>query len=206
LQTTTGTDVSLDAFPFFSAQSLWIGNVPALAVRVSYVGESGWEIYAPTESGLNLWDALWEAGQPHGLIAAGGGAFESLRLEKGYLLWGADIHTEYDPYEAGLGFAVKPKKGDFIGKETLLQRRANATRQLCYLSLDDPSVVLMGKEPILAGDTVLGYATSAGYGHSIGKTVAYAYLPLDYATAGTAVEVEYFGRRYSATVSPKALL
>ncbi|MGJ3253989.1 MAG: GcvT family protein [Elainellaceae cyanobacterium] len=206
LQSVTSTDVSMERFPFFSAQQIYIGTTPALAVRVSYVGESGWEIYAPTESGLNLWDTLWEAGHPLGLIAAGGGAFESLRLEKGYLLWGADIHTEYDPYEAGLGFAVKPSKGDFIGREALLQRKENATRKLCYLALDDPNVVVMGKEPLLAGDTVAGYATSAGYGHSIGRTVVYAYLPLEYAQAGTRVDVEYFGDRHAATVAPKALL
>ena len=164
------------------------------------VGESGWEIYVPTESGLKLWDLLWQAGQPYNIIAAGVGAFESLRLEKGYLAWGTDIHTEYDPYEAGLGFAVKPNKGEFIGRDALLQRKKYPSRKLCYLTLDDPSVVIMGKEPILAGEKVLGYATSAGYGYSLGQCVAYAYLPLGYSIPGTKVEVEYFGDRYLATV------
>jgi glycine cleavage system aminomethyltransferase T len=117
---------------FSPTSDLTIGNIPVLAVRVSYVGEEGWEIYAPTESGLKLWDTLWAAGQPHGMIAAGLGAFETLRLEKGFLLWGTDIHTEYDPYEAGLGFAVKPNKGDFIGRDALLQRKEYASRQLCF--------------------------------------------------------------------------
>ena len=97
-------------------------------MRISYVGELGWEIYAPTEHGARLWDALWEAGAPLGVIAAGGGAFDSLRLEKGYRLWGNDIHTEYDPYEAGLGFAVKLRKGDFIGRDALIAKRARGGR------------------------------------------------------------------------------
>ena len=92
-----------------------MGFIPVLAVRVSYAGELGWEIYAPTEYGQALWDTLWEAGQPHGVIAAGGAAFESLRLEKGYRLWGADIHTDYNPYEAGLGFAVRLQEGRLPG-------------------------------------------------------------------------------------------
>src|SRR5262249_39097038 len=83
---------------------------------ISYVGELGWEIYAPTEYGLRLWDTLWEAGEPQGVAPLGGGAFDSLRLEKGYRLWGADIHSEFNPYEAGLGFAVRLNKGDFIGR------------------------------------------------------------------------------------------
>ena len=94
------------AFPFFTARHITVGYVPALALRVSYVGELGWELYAPVEYGLALWDTLWGAGEDLGLIAAGGGAFDSLRLEKGYRLWGQDIHTEHTPYEAGLDSAV----------------------------------------------------------------------------------------------------
>ncbi|MEM6426687.1 MAG: glycine cleavage T C-terminal barrel domain-containing protein, partial [Cyanobacteria bacterium P01_D01_bin.128] len=123
------------------------------------------------------------------------------RLEKGFLLWGSDIHTEYDPYEAGLGFAVKPNQGDFIGKEALLRRQEYASRKLCFLTLDDPTAVVMGKEPVLAQDgKVLGYATSAGYGYSLGRCVVYAYLPLGYTTSGTQVSVEYFGQSLAATV------
>ena len=111
-------DVSNEGFPYLTAKPIRIAEVPALALRISYVGELGWEIYAPAEQGLRLWDVLWEAGQPLGVIAAGGGAFDSLRLEKGYRLWGNDIHTEYNPYEAGIGFAVRMNrmgKGDFLG-------------------------------------------------------------------------------------------
>lgn len=203
LQSLTQTDVSKAAFKFFTSQPLTLGNLPVTASRVSYVGEEGWELYAPTESGLRLWDQLWDAGQAHGIIAAGLGAFDTLRLEKGFLLWGSDIHTEYDPYEAGLGFAVKPDKGTFIGKDALLQRQTYASRQLCQLTLDDPTAVVMGKEPVIADGKVLGYVTSAGYGYSVGRCVMYAYLPLAYATPGTPVTVEYFGASLAATVVEK---
>ena len=104
----------------------------------------------PAEQGLRLWDTLWEAGQPLGIIAAGGGAFDSLRLEKGYRLWGNDIHTEYNPYESGLGFAVKMRKGDFVGRDELGKLLARGlTRKLCCMTLDDPNSVVAGKEPIL---------------------------------------------------------
>ena len=98
-------------------RELHVGPVPVRALRISYVGELGWEIYAPPEFGLALWDALTEAGAPHGLAHCGGAAYDSLRLEKGYRLWGADIDEEHDPWEAGLGFAVKLGKGDFLGRE-----------------------------------------------------------------------------------------
>ena len=200
LSTVTDVDVSDPGLSRFNARQIYLGAIHALAVGVSYVGEPGWEIYVPTESGLKVWDLLWEAGQPHGIIAAGGDAFEALRLDKGYLLWGADIHTEYDPYEAGLGFAVKPDQGDFIGREALVQRQKYPSRQLCYLTLNDPSAVVIGKEPIMSGEKILGYATSAGYGYSLGSCIVYAYLPPSHASPGTTVEIEYFGDRYFATV------
>ncbi|MGF1457813.1 MAG: FAD-dependent oxidoreductase [Leptolyngbyaceae cyanobacterium] len=205
LQSVTAADVSRANFKFFSNRYLQIGNLPVLAVRVSYVGEAGWELYTPMECGLKLWDTLWAAGQASGLVAAGLGAFDTLRLEKGFLLWGSDIHTEYDPYEAGLDFAVKPDKGDFVGKEALLQRREYASRKLCFITLDDPTAVVMGKEPVIADGKVLGYVTSAGYGYSLGRCIVYAYLPLGYAHPGAAVTVEYFGQPLAATVVEKLL-
>ena len=199
-------DVSDAAFPYLTAKAITVGEVPSLALRISYVGELGWEIYAPAEQGLRLWDALWEAGRPLGLIAAGGAAFDSLRLEKGYRLWGNEIHTEYNPYEAGLGFAVRMRKGEFIGRDALGKLRAQGlTRRLCCMTLDDPSCVVVGKEPILDGDRVLGYLTSANYGHSIGRGIVYGYLPIDHAKTGTNVDVLYFGERLQATVAHEPL-
>ena len=200
-------DVSDRAFPYMTAKRIAIGDVPALALRISYVGELGWEIYAPTEHGLRLWDTLWEAGAPLGVAAAGGGAFDSLRLEKGYRLWGNDIHTEYDPYEAGLGFAVKLRKGDFIGRDALIAKRARGRpeRRLRCLTLDDPAAVVVGKEPIALGDRTLGYATSANYGHSVGRGIVYGYLPAEHSDIGAKVDVIYFGERLPATVTREPL-
>src|SRR5204863_571543 len=143
---------------------LFIGFVPALALRISYVGELGWEIYAPTEYGLHLWDTLWEAGQSLGVSAAGGGAFDSLRLEKGYRFWGVDMTTEHNPYEAGLGFAVRMDAGDFVGRDAIEQRRARTARRLTCLTLDR---VVMGKEPVYVNGEPAGYVTSAAYGYTV---------------------------------------
>ena len=194
-------DFSSDAFPYMTAREVTIADVPALALRISYVGELGWELYVPTEFGLKVWDTLWEAGQTHGVVAVGGGAFDSLRLEKGYRLWGADIHTEYDPYDAGIGFAVRLNKGDFLGREALNRSREQGIeRKLCCMTLNDPGIVVMGKEPLLDGDRVLGYVTSASYGATVGESIAYGYLPVEYAVEGTSGQVEYFGERHAATV------
>ena len=199
-------DVTYAGFPYMTAKPIAIAEVPSLALRISYVGELGWEIYAAVEQGLRLWDILWEAGQPLGVIAAGGGAFDSLRLEKGYRLWGNDIHTEFNPFEAGTGFAVRRRKGDFIGRDALRGFRARGlTRRLCCMTLDDPDVVVMGKEPIMDGKRVLGYVTSADYGHSIGCGIAYGYLPMSHTEPGTSVDVLYFGERLKATVAQDPL-
>mgnify|MGYP003620370582 FL=1 len=203
--------MSDEAFPYFTARPLTIDTVPAFALRISYAGELGWEIYCPAEYGLRLWDVLWEVGQPHGLIAAGAGAFNSLRLEKGYRAWGADIHTEYNPYEAGLDWAVRLNKGDFLGRDGLLRTRAaGITRRLCCLTLDEPGAVVMGKEPIVSvdpagGQRAIGYVTSADYGYSAGRYIAYGYLPITFADKGRTVHIIYFGRRIPATVDDDPL-
>jgi len=199
-------DVTDAGFPYMTAKSLTIGEVPALALRISYVGELGWEIFAPMEQGLRLWDILWAAGQPLGIIAAGGGAFDSLRLEKGYRLWGNDIHTQFNPYEAGTAFAVRMRKGDFIGRDALRDIRVRGVqRRLCCMTLDDPETVVLGKEPIMDGERALGYVTSANYGHTIGRGVVYGYLPASHTSPGTSVDVLYFGERLPATVATEPL-
>jgi glycine cleavage system aminomethyltransferase T len=206
LQSISVDDLSNAAFPYLTAQDIYVGYVPVRALRISYAGELGWELYAPAEYGPRLWDTLWEAGQPLGAAPVGGGAFDSLRLEKGYRLWGSELHTDYNPYEAGLGFAVRLNKGDFIGRDALRQiKAAGPARRLRCLIFDDPAVALMGKEPIFAGERVLGYVTSANYGYSVNRSLAYGYLPADAAQVGTRVEVYFFGRRYPATVTPEPL-
>jgi glycine cleavage system aminomethyltransferase T/glycine/D-amino acid oxidase-like deaminating enzyme len=207
LQAVTDVDVSNEAFPYMTARYLNVGEVdPVWTQRISYAGELGWELYGQIAMGQRAWDVLWEAGQEHGIVAAGGGAFDSLRLEKGYRLWGQDIHTEHDPFEAGLGFAVRMDEGDFQGREALQRRLDEGIREkLACMTLDDPAAVVMGKEPIRHGGRVVSYVTSAAYGYSIGRGIVYGYLPVDLAVEGTRVEVEYFGDRLAATVAAEPL-
>lgn len=224
LSRVTRDNVSNNAFPYMTAQRITVGSVPALALRVTYVGEFGWELYAPMEYGLQLWDTLWEAGQPFGLVAGGYRAIESLRLEKGYRYWSADITPEYNPYEAGLGFCVKLNKGNFIGREALLEAKARGLRRkLCALTLTVdggrqtaeqqppstvnglPSAVAIGGEPILRDGRVIGRVTSGGYGYTIGKAIAYGYLPIEHAAVGTKVCIEIFGEQVEACAEREPL-
>ena len=203
----TDADLGNDAFPYMTARYLHVGEVgPVWAQRISYAGELGWELYGQFAMGDRTWDLLWGAGREHGLVAAGLGAFDTLRLEKGYRLWGQDIDTEHDPFEAGLGFAVKMDKREFQGREALARRlERGPTRKLACMTLDDPAAVVLGKEPIRSGERVVGYATSAGYGYSVGRCIVYGYLPVELAVPGTLVEVEYFDERFPATVAEDPL-
>jgi glycine cleavage system aminomethyltransferase T/glycine/D-amino acid oxidase-like deaminating enzyme len=203
----TEADLGNEAFPYMTARYLNVGEVgPVWAQRISYAGELGWELYGPFAMGARAWELLWEAGWDRGLVAAGLGAFDTLRLEKGYRLWGQDIDTEHDPFEAGLGFAVKMDKGPFQGRGALQRAlERGLSRKLTCTTLDDPRHVVMGKEPIRAGGRVVGYVTSAGYGYSVGRCVAYGYLPVELVVPGTKVEIEYFDERLPATVAEDPL-
>jgi glycine cleavage system aminomethyltransferase T/glycine/D-amino acid oxidase-like deaminating enzyme len=181
------------AFPYMRARELAVGSVPCLALRVTYVGELGWELYCPVEYGLRLWDTITEGGRQHGLVAGGYKAIDSLRLEKGYRVWGSDISPDDTPFEAGLGFAVKLDKGDFIGRDALLAA-GEPSRRLACLVLDDQRSVALGSEPVRVGGEVVGRVTSGGYGYTVERSIAYAYLPASSAAPGTRVEVEIFGK------------
>jgi 4-methylaminobutanoate oxidase (formaldehyde-forming) len=201
----TDDDLSNEGFPYMTGRELDAGEVPLFAQRISYVGELGWELYGPVDMGARLWDMLWASGREHGLIAAGLGAFDSLRLEKGYRLWGQDIHTEHSPLEAGLGWAVRWDK-EFQGKEALeRQRDAGISERLACITFDDDRTVVMGKEPIRHDGRVVSYVTSAGYGYSVGRGIVYGYLPAELAAEGTPLEVEYFGERHPATVTSEPM-
>ncbi|HEX9476938.1 MAG TPA: FAD-dependent oxidoreductase, partial [Candidatus Dormibacteraeota bacterium] len=205
LQPLTPADLSNRAFPYMSAQQLAVGSVPCLALRVTYVGELGWELYCPSEFGLRLWDTIWDAGRDRGLSAGGYKAVDSLRLEKGYRVWGADIGPEVNPFDAGLGFSVKLDKGDFIGREALLKaREAKPAPRLACLVLDDPRSVALGSEPVRIGGEVAGRITSGGYGYTVGRSIAYAYVPASAGT-GTEVEVEIFGTWVPGRVADEPL-
>ncbi len=198
--------LSNPAFPYMTAQRLAVGDVPTLALRVTYVGELGWEFYCPMEYGQKLWDTLWEAGQDFGMVAGGYRAIDTLRLEKGYRYWSADIGPDYTPYEAGLGFAVKLNKGEFIGRAALLKQKAEGIRRkLCCLTLTDPTAIAIGNEPVRHNDRVVGWITSGGYGFSVQKSIAYTYLPIELANVGTPLDVELIGERIPAVVSAEPL-
>ena len=203
LDKVTHDDVSNAAFPYMTAKRITVGDVPLLASRVTYVGELGWEFYPPMEYGQRVWDVLWESGQPEGLVAAGYKALDSLRLEKAYRYWSSEISPDYTPYEAGLGFAVKLDKGDFIGRQALLeQKEAGLQRKLCCATLADNRVIALGKEPVrLAGSQqIIGWVASGGYGYSVEKSIVFAYLPIQYANPGVELEIEFFGELVCATV------
>jgi glycine cleavage system aminomethyltransferase T len=149
---------------------------------------------------LKLWDTLWEAGKKYGLIAAGRGAFNSMRLEKGYRSYGADMNSEHNPHEAGLSFAVRKGEG-YIGAEAFNKLNANAvSKRLVCLVLENPHHVVLGKEPVLHQEKVVGYVTSAYFGHTIGKQLAYAWVPAELSTQGTNLSIRYFNFEYPATV------
>jgi 4-methylaminobutanoate oxidase (formaldehyde-forming) len=203
LQPVTVADLSNEAFPYMTAQELAVGPVPCLAVRVTYVGELGWELYCPTEFGARLWEVLWTAGREHGMVAGGYKAIDSLRLEKGYRVWSADISPDDTPFEAGLGFAVKLDKGDFVGREAL-ERAPAPVRRLRCLTLAETHAVALGSEPVRVGDAIVGRVTSGGYGYSVGASVAYAYLPAAH-DVGTEVAVEIFGEWVEGVVAAEPL-
>ncbi|GAB3296939.1 GcvT family protein [Parasphingorhabdus pacifica] len=202
LESLASEDVSHENFRFFRAKRLFVGEVPVTALRLSYVGELGWELYTSAEFGLRLWDLLSAAGAEHGVLPAGRGAFNGMRIEKGYRAWGADMWSLHDPDEAGLAFAVKPDKGEFIGRDALLRRRERPPqRRLCCLTVDD-GTVLMGSEPVFEGDDAkaVGFTTSAAYGYSVGASLAYAWLPTELAEPGTRLQVAYFEQRHPVSV------
>jgi glycine cleavage system aminomethyltransferase T/glycine/D-amino acid oxidase-like deaminating enzyme len=216
LSAATSADVSHEAFPFLTSKTVDIDGVRTLASRISYVGELGWEIYVPIEQGLRVWDALWEAGQPHGLAPVGIGTYAvTARLEKGYRAHGAELELDFDLVEAGMARPTV-KDADFVGKEAYLERRSqDPVTILCTLTLDDATSksgvkrYMLGREPILSTDGRhlidakgrRSYVTSAGSGPSVGKHLLMSYLPPDVAKVGTALLVEYLGERYPVTVA-----
>jgi len=212
LSTVADVDLSDEAFPFFTSQQCFVDNVPVTALRVSYAGELGWELYTPSEYGERLWEVLLDAGEAYDLRPYGDGALDALRIEKGFRLWGEDLHTEHTPFEAGLGWAVDMDT-EFVGKDALAGT-VSATadggrgghRRVAPLTLDDGSQAVLADRPVLDGDEAIGYVHSAEYGYAVGACVAYAYLPPAYAEPGTEVEILFEGERYAATVREEPLV
>ncbi|GMA20672.1 FAD-dependent oxidoreductase [Arsenicicoccus piscis] len=205
VQPLTGIDLSADGLKYFRGATGFIGTVPVTMLRLSYVGELGWEIYTTADQGQKLWDTLRAAGQEHGIIAAGRGAFNSLRLEKGYRSFGHDMTFEHEPDQAGVGFAVKKAHSGYVGEEALAARRGQGDRVLACLTWEDPTSTVMGKEPVFSGDRCVGYVTSAAYGYTIGRNIAYTWVDKDLATTGTELTIGYFDEHIPAVVSDEPL-
>jgi glycine cleavage system aminomethyltransferase T/glycine/D-amino acid oxidase-like deaminating enzyme len=211
----TDDDISNDAFTFSTCRNIEIGSLDVLASRISYVGELGWELYAPIEQGARLWSLLREAGTPHGAVPVGIGVYGTTgRIEKGYRAYGAELDSERTIVEAGM-MRPKVKEADFIGREAYLKQRENEPATiLCTLTVDDHTSAsgvqryMLGGEPILTadGETLTDghghhpYVTTAGSAPSLGKHVLMAYLPPEVASVGTKLSVEYLGEQYPLTI------
>ncbi len=212
----TSADISHAGFGFGTCRTLELDTLQVLASRISYVGELGWELYVPMESGAKLWDLLLEAGSPHGAVPVGIGVYATTgRLEKGYRAHGAELDSEHTIVEAGMQRA-SVKDGDFIGREAYLKQRSEEPAAvLCTLTVDDHTSstgvrrYMLGTEPVLTPDGAAlvdrrgrrSYVTSAGSAPSLGKHLLMSYLPPEQAVVGTPLAVEYLGERYPVTVA-----
>ena len=173
----TDADLSNEAFPYSTAQYIDLAYARILAVRMSYVGELGWELYIPSFFTVPVFDAIMAEGKKYGLKLVGMQAVNSLRLEKGYRHWESDITPDDNPYEAGLGFGVKLGKADFLGKEALARKKAGKLlRKIVMLALDDSDIMLYGNEPIYRNREYISTTTSGAYGFEVGRAVAMGYL------------------------------
>jgi dimethylglycine dehydrogenase len=196
-------DLSREAFPFFRARHIELAGMRVLALRVSYVGELGYELHHPLELQRVLYDRLVDAGADLGLVDFGYRALESLRLEKAYRLWGADMSADYTPLEAGLERFVAFDKGDFVGREALLARAPKI--RLTTLVVDADRADAHGYEPVYVNESLTTYVMAGGYGHTVHRSIALAYLPIEHAAGGGEAEVEILGERRSAQVVGAAL-
>jgi sarcosine dehydrogenase len=212
LSRVSGDDLSNAAFPFGTARRISVASCPVLALRVTYVGELGWELHMPTDVAVMVYEALMAAGAGLGLRNAGYRAIETLRLEKGYRAWGADIGPDHTPVEAGLAWACKMKSGvDFIGRDAIAAQLAGGVKKrLAGFTVDDPSVILLGRETIYRNGARVGWLSSGGFGHTVGKPIGYGYVrnadgvTEDYMTSGS-YELEVASERVPATLHLGAL-
>jgi glycine cleavage system aminomethyltransferase T len=199
-------DLSNEAFPFATVQSITVAGISVIAQRVTYVGELGWELHIPATDAVAVFDALVAAGSELDLTLAGTMAMNSLRLEKSYVSWSHDVSRDDTPLEAGLGFAVAwDKPGGFLGRDSLLsQRDSGSTRRLITLVLEDPEPLLWGHEPILRDGRQVGFTTSGSYAHTLGGAIGMGYVRSDEPVtrewvASGQYEIDVAGTRYSAT-------
>ena len=211
LSQVTKNDVSHEGFPFATAKLIGIAGCPVRALRITYVGELGWELHLPVEFAQTVYEALHRAGADFGLRNAGYRAIETLRLEKGYRAWGADIGPDYTPFEAGLGFAVKLKKNtNFQGRDALLRQKSEGLSRMLATFTANADVILLGRETVYRNGQRVGYLSSAGFGHTVGKSVGMGYVrnpngvDRDYVLNGT-YELEVANERVPCDVHLKSL-
>jgi len=200
LATLTTADLGTPAFPWLTGQEIDVAEVRARALRINYVGELGWELHVPMARVVALYDAVWAAGEAFGIADFGLYAMNSLRLEKAYAGWGAELTNEITPVEAGLDRFVDLDHL-FVGRAAVLagRKRGVATR-LAYLEVDATDSDAAGGEPVLADGRVIGVTTSGGYGHATGRSLAFAYVAPGFAAPGTRLEIELLGDRRPASV------
>ncbi|CAN5765841.1 FAD-dependent oxidoreductase [soil metagenome] len=204
LQSIAESPIDAQTLPPYSFHEVMVAGIPTLAMNMSYVGEFGLELHTSTEYGAALWEAVWASGEKQGLVAAGGVAMDSLRLEVGYRALGSDLRGEYSPSEAGLDFAVDNSRSDYIGASSLAQRQIQ--RRLVCMTAPDTSVMFLGKEPIFDGEAVVGYVSSAGFGYTTGERICLGYVPQHLSDPGTELAVEYFDNRYTVRVANEPML
>ena len=206
LRRVTDADFSNESFPFGSARTISVGWATVRAVRLTYVGELGWELHVPVEQAALVHDTLMDAGKVLGVVNAGHYAINSLRLEKSFRAWGAELSPDDTPLEAGLGFAIAwDKPGGFLGRDALLeQKQSGLKRMLVSFVLQDPEPTLWGVEPIYRDGVVVGYTTSGSYGHTVGGAIAMGFVnnaagvTSDFIKAGR-YEISVNGKRFAAT-------
>jgi sarcosine dehydrogenase len=208
LEKITRKDISNDNFRFGKCRNIAVGYAPTKALRVTFVGELGYELYIPAEFACNVYETLWDAGQELGVANAGYRAINSLHFEKGYCLWGAELTPEYTPYDAGLGFCVALNKGDFLGRDALAKVKEQGPNwKLCTFTLDaQEPVMLRGSEPIVHNGKVIGVTTSCGYGYTVGKTIAFGYIPVAEAGHTDGYEIEAYTEIFPARREPNRAL
>ena len=207
LQTLTEADLSNQAFPFLSSQAISVGPARVRAMRISFIGDLGWELHHPMKNSAPLYEALLEAGEAFGVVDFGLRAMDSMRLEKAFRMWGLDMTTDDTPLEAGLDRFVRLDKGDFIGRDALLlQKQQGLARRLAYITVAADEADPLGSEPVFHEDRLVGYVTSGGYGHSVGQSIAFAYVPPKLVKSGTKLEIEVLGERRAAQVVREPLL
>ena len=206
LSSLTDANLNNEHFPWLTGRELTLANVPMRALRINYIGELGWELHMPMDHLEGVYDVLWAEGQRYAIADFGSYAVNSLRMEKAYAGWGAELTNEITPIEAGIERFVKYSKGDFIGRDALLQRINNGINtKLVYLEVKAEDADVRGGEPVFHGNKVIGVTTSGGYGHTVKKSLAFAYVNPLYHAPDTTFEVEILGERRSAIVLAEPL-